>query len=126
MTGPTPYYARAIAIMRSPKMLLALITSAMELYRREGSMSSAFDSVRSDLATALRLVHAWMDGRYTAVSTRSITVLIGAIVYFVTPTDAVPDILPAVGMVDDVAVLGLVTAQLRSELNAFRASESPA
>jgi uncharacterized membrane protein YkvA (DUF1232 family) len=37
--------------------------------------------------------------------------ILGALVYFVTPTDAMPDILPALGFTDDAAVLA-ATLQL--------------
>lgn len=60
--------------------------------------------------------------------------LIGAIAYFVLPTDAVPDILPVLGFTDDAAVLAaaikLVSSHIREEhrdvarekLDALRAS----
>lgn len=45
--------------------------------------------------------------------------LIGAIVYFVVPTDAVPDFLPVLGYTDDAAVLAtaikLVASHIRPE-----------
>jgi uncharacterized membrane protein YkvA (DUF1232 family) len=47
------------------------------------------------------------------------TTLLGAIAYFVLPTDAIPDMLPALGFTDDAAVLAtaikLVSDHLRPE-----------
>jgi uncharacterized membrane protein YkvA (DUF1232 family) len=37
--------------------------------------------------------------------------ILGALVYFVTPTDAMPDLLPALGFTDDAAVIA-ATLQL--------------
>lgn len=42
------------------------------------------------------------------------------LLYFVIPTDLVPDFLPFVGFVDDMAVLAMIVNALQSELAAFR------
>ncbi|HKS87674.1 MAG TPA: YkvA family protein [Pseudolabrys sp.] len=55
--------------------------------------------------------------RQTPLSVK--TALIGALAYFVLPTDAIPDFLPLVGFTDDAAVLAaaikLVTDHIRPE-----------
>jgi len=43
------------------------------------------------------------------------------LMYFLSPFDAVPDWIPGIGMLDDIAVLAWVMKSLESELNAFRA-----
>jgi len=43
-------------------------------------------------------------------------VLLGALAYFILPTDAVPDFLALVGFSDDIAVLTLAIATVRSNL----------
>lgn len=42
--------------------------------------------------------------------------LVGALIYFISPIDAVPDFIPILGWLDDAAVLSMVVAQLRKEL----------
>ncbi|RMO67298.1 hypothetical protein ALQ27_103559 [Pseudomonas syringae pv. delphinii] len=41
--------------------------------------------------------------------------------YFLSPLDAIPDWIPGLGMLDDIAVLAWVTKHLSDELDAFRA-----
>jgi uncharacterized membrane protein YkvA (DUF1232 family) len=41
--------------------------------------------------------------------------------YFLSPLDAIPDWIPGLGMLDDIAVLAWVMKNLEAELNAFRA-----
>ena len=43
-----------------------------------------------------------------------------ALVYFITPVDAVPDWVLMLGLLDDLAVLGWVLRRWRSELDTFR------
>jgi len=44
-------------------------------------------------------------------------VLVGAIAYFVLPTDAVPDLLPLLGFADDAAMLAAAIAQVAEAIN---------
>ncbi len=44
-------------------------------------------------------------------------ILIGALTYFVLPTDAVPDILPFLGFADDAAMLAAAIAQVAGAIN---------
>ena len=44
-------------------------------------------------------------------------ILIGALAYFVLPTDAVPDILPFIGFADDAAMLAAAIAQVAGAIN---------
>ncbi|WP_052161798.1 YkvA family protein [Hoeflea sp. BAL378] len=47
---------------------------------------------------------------------KSKAVLLGALAYFIMPVDAIPDILAFVGFSDDIAVLTLAIATIRSNL----------
>lgn len=49
---------------------------------------------------------------------------IGAIVYLITPIDAVPDLLPLIGLSDDAAVILAAVAALAWELNKYRQAEA--
>jgi len=54
------------------------------------------------------------------VSSQSIVLLVGGLVYLLTPVDAIPDAIPGIGLIDDVAVLSFVFGQLKHELAQFR------
>ncbi|MCY1373419.1 hypothetical protein D9M69_606940 [compost metagenome] len=47
--------------------------------------------------------------------------MVGALIYFVTPLDALPDWLVGVGFADDLAVMAWVLKTWSGELDAFRA-----
>ncbi len=47
-------------------------------------------------------------------------VAIGALIYLISPIDAIPDITPIVGLLDDVGVLSAAVAMLMSELSKYR------
>lgn len=50
----------------------------------------------------------------------SLTMIAGGLLYFVMPADFIPDMIPIVGFLDDVAVLATVINSLQTELAAYR------
>jgi len=72
-----------------------------------------------DLDKLMRLVRAWAVGRYDAIPWRTVAMAIGALVYFVNPLDAIPDVLLGIGYLDDASVLAMVVASLRGDLEKF-------
>ena len=77
-----------------------------------------------DLQTSIRLVRAWGRHDYRGVARSTIVLIVGALLYFVSPIDAILDAIPVLGFLDDAAVLAWVFRQVRSELDAFRDWES--
>jgi len=77
----------------------------------------------ADLPLLVRLLRAWKRGNYPGLSLRTLASLAVGILYVLSPVDFVPDFIPGVGLLDDVAVLGLVLHTLAQDLAAFRAWE---
>ncbi len=46
--------------------------------------------------------------------------IIGAIIYVVSPIDAIPDLIPLAGFTDDVSVVGIVLSQVASALQRYK------
>lgn len=48
------------------------------------------------------------------------SIILGALVYFLLPTDAMPDVIPVVGFVDDGVVISAVIRQLSREIERYK------
>lgn len=71
-----------------------------------------------------RMVRAVRSGRYTGLSSTRLAMLLAGVGYVVSPIDIVPEgLLLAVGLVDDVLVIGWVVATLVRETEDFIAWE---
>jgi uncharacterized membrane protein YkvA (DUF1232 family) len=79
--------------------------------------------VWDDLQTAIRLARAWGRRDYRRVPRSTIVLIVGGLLYFLSPIDAILDAIPVLGLLDDAMVLGWVLRQVRCELDAFRAWE---
>ena len=114
------YLQRAGRILRSPALLRSLLSQAGSKLATEGSASDALQSVRADIHTSLALMRSWISGDYRGVSHQSLLLVVAGLAYLVAPVDALPDVLPGVGLIDDLTVLTFVFGQIGKELKLFR------
>lgn len=108
-----PLAQRFIAGGRLPALLLAVA-------RKSGKQGQRFTGLKDDLRLLQGLCLAWWRGEYRAISSQALLSVVAALLYFVTPLDAVPDWILGVGLVDDLAVLAWVLGTWHDELAAFR------
>jgi uncharacterized membrane protein YkvA (DUF1232 family) len=86
----------------------------------KAKLTTKLKAILDDTHTAVALLKAWITGDYRDISTQSIIYLVGGILYFIMPIDAIPDILISVGLLDDISVLGFIFASLTDELTKFK------
>jgi len=99
---------------RETTLLLADAVRKSERNRRK------LRSLWRDLSALLRLLRAWKDRSYTRLPKKTIVAGLAALIYFVNPMDLMPDVLPLIGFIDDAAVIGLVMAAIRDDLERFQ------
>ena len=68
-------------------------------------------------------MEAYVSEDYREIPWTSIVLVIVAIIYFVSPIDLIPDIIPIAGYIDDAAVIAFVVAQIKADLDNFLAWE---
>ena len=85
---------------------------------------SQINSVKDYFKTLLGMLKASVKGDYSGVSKTTLLLSAGAVVYFINPLDAIPDILPATGLLDDATVIGIVITSVKKDIEEFRLWES--
>ena len=115
---------------RKAERLLENPAAVLSAAARAGNQTHQLDEARgplaqvwNDLQTSVRLVRAWARRDYTGVGRGSLALMVGALLYFVCPVDAIIDAIPGLGFLDDAAVLAWTLGQVRHELRAFRSWE---
>lgn len=119
--GTEQYILKAIA--KAGKLLndrKAVVNLAGSATAKIESASSRIASIKSDLVTLTELLRAWINGEYREIPWTTLLLGMGAVVYFVNPLDAIPDILPATGLLDDASVIGFVLASAKNDIEKFR------
>ncbi|MDX9758750.1 MAG: YkvA family protein [Bacteroidota bacterium] len=102
-----------------------------EIYRKQArqvheSFEEKLDRVGGKLRFAQDLValfRYFMDPR---VAWQRKTIVVAALLYFIMPIDAVPDLAPFVGYLDDFGVIMAVTKFMSGELAPYYGAETPA
>jgi uncharacterized membrane protein YkvA (DUF1232 family) len=112
--------ASARYVLQRRARVLFLVRDA---YDRLTEHTGVLQGVRSDLGAMLRLTRAWARDRYQSVGWTSLFIVVAALVYFVLPTDLIPDLVAGLGFVDDAAVISAAVRAVHRELEAFRTWE---
>ncbi len=106
---------RAGRLARNGKGLLDLLLKVSA--KSESVKDSGF---LANLRIISRLVRASAKGQYKAVPWATLMKIIAALVYFVSPIDFIPDLLPVLGFADDIAVVLWVVKSCAADIEKFR------
>jgi uncharacterized membrane protein YkvA (DUF1232 family) len=66
-----------------------------------------------------RLSKAYATGKYRHIPWKSLLIILAAIIYFVNPIDLIPDVVPLLGLTDDVGILLWVYQSMNNEVDKF-------
>lgn len=75
----------------------------------------------SDLPLLILMIRSYIRKEYTNLPTGTIAAAIGAVLYFVSPFDLIPDLIPGIGFLDDAAMLAYVMKLIGDDLKTYRA-----
>ena len=81
--------------------------------------SWALKGLLQDVKDLYSLFKDGMRGRYK-VHPVNLGIIGGGLLYFIIPSDLIPDIIPLMGLIDDAAVLTMIINSLRGELIKYR------
>lgn len=106
-------------LMQNPQGLKFKLDKAREKINTQSVRESLGQNVE-DLKTLIRMARAWASRSYRNVSSQTILYTVAAIIYFVTPTDFMPDFIIGLGFLDDIAVIRWVIGQIKTDLDRFK------
>ena len=96
--------------------LLGKESAAERLSQKAGFLSQYWE----DIKTSFSLIRDWFNGSYDKIPGRMIASLAGALIYFVSPIDIIPDWIPMAGLLDDAAILAAVFKLSEADLKFYR------
>ena len=96
--------------------LLGKESTAERLTQKAGFLSQYWE----DIKTSFSLIRDWFNGSYDKIPGRMIASLAGALIYFISPIDLIPDWIPMAGFLDDAAILAAVFKLSEADLMFYR------
>jgi len=101
------------------RQLMSLILQRKRVRSSLDAVPARMQLVTNQAKLVLELVEDFVDGRYRKLPWHSLVFASGALLYTVSPADVLPDFLPLVGALDDMAVLSLAMRWLQKDLKAY-------
>ncbi|MBQ0018413.1 MAG: DUF4112 domain-containing protein [Clostridiales bacterium] len=74
----------------------------------------------SEIPTVISMLRAHFKKEYTGASNAGIIWIMAGMLYFLAPVDFVPDAIPGIGKVDDVAILAYVLKKVEPDLEKYK------
>lgn len=109
---------RAGRYARNGLSMLTLIKQA--LGKSESLKGEAGLGFREKIGLLSRLVKAYVAGEYRQIPSKTLISTLAALIYFVSPIDFIPDVLPVLGFADDIALLVWLFNSLNGDLENFK------
>ena len=101
----------------NPRKMKVLLLQ-LGFYLTKNGLSSA----KETLILIRNYLHDVSTGKYKDYELKKLTIIVGAIIYVVTPVDLLPDFIPA-GFVDDLSILAWAANNAAIELNRYKCAK---
>jgi uncharacterized membrane protein YkvA (DUF1232 family) len=110
--------ARLTANIRKSQ-LARLHKSREAVFRKAREIPDRMQQLTNQVRLMLDLVDDYSSGRYRKVRWYSLAVAVAAALYFISPSDLIPDALPGIGQLDDLLIMAIALRLLKADLSAY-------
>ena len=114
---------RAEALIKSPRKRNKLLDAAGKV-ASSGKYALQLSGITEKTKTLIRMVRSTANREYLDTPWQTIVLISAALIYFVSPFDAITDFLPLIGFIDDAAVISVVFASISKDVEKFIAWEA--
>ena len=118
---------KVVSIWRKTKKVVTDNDRVNQVLKQAGVKLSRFTAseeskgkLTQGIKLMMRMIRSQLNGSYDAFSAKSMFLMVFAIVYFVIPTDMIPDIIPMLGFTDDLTVLYFVMDSISDDIQDFK------
>jgi uncharacterized membrane protein YkvA (DUF1232 family) len=87
---------------------------------KERLSTDKLSHLKEDIDLLFHMIKDYRQGRYKEIPYTSITAIVFTLFYFFSPIDLVPEFVPALGHLDDVAIMGLCLYVVDADLQKYK------
>ena len=123
MTTLSEAKRKAESVIKNPRKRGKLLDTASSL-ASSGIHALQISGITEKISPLVRMVRCTASREYLDTPWQSIVLITAALIYFVSPFDAIADFLPVIGFIDDAAVISAVFAAISKDVEKFIAWEA--
>uniref|UniRef100_UPI0003721D46 YkvA family protein n=1 Tax=Hymenobacter aerophilus TaxID=119644 RepID=UPI0003721D46 len=113
------FLGKAEEYVKKPTRMKQLLTDAYEKASSKKDMGSIAHEAWETMQTMFRLIKLSASGEYTGLPTTTVVAAVAVTIYFLSPIDLIPDFIPVLGLLDDVALVAWFSTTIQEELQKF-------
>lgn len=110
---------KAEEYLKKPLRIKQLLNDAYQKASEKKDVGTIAHEVWESLQTLSRMIKAAVTGEYTGIPTTTLVGGVAVLLYFLSPIDFVPDFIPVIGLLDDVALLAWFMTSIKGEMDKF-------
>ena len=122
--GYTKTLKKAKSVLDNPRRVSKLIETSRKKISNLDLGEEEFKGILGTIKTFIRMLRAFRSGTYTEIPWLTVLAVVGALIYFITPIDLLPDFIPVTGYLDDFSLILIVYNRFKGDIIAFQAWEN--
>lgn len=95
------------------------LASMLEKLKVKMKSLPMFGSVLANIPIMFKLLNSYTKNEYTDIPRRDLITIVSALSYLIAPIDLVPDFIPVIGLMDDMAIISVCVKATRHELERY-------
>jgi len=112
--------AKAKDTLRDEKKAKEKINEGYSKLNDAKGKSDKIAKLFEEIKLLFEVVSAWISGTYREIPYGTLIAIFGAILYFISPIDFIPDFIPFIGFIDDALVISLTLNGISYDLDRYR------
>jgi len=113
------FLGKAEEYIKKPTRIKQLLTDAYQKASEKNDVGHLAREAWETMQTLFRLIRLSVSGEYTELPTPTIVAAVAVVIYFLSPIDLIPDFIPVLGLLDDVALVAWFSSTVKEELDKF-------
>ena len=114
---------KAGKVAEDRERMMDLIHSVIEKMKKTEDRNELLKAAREKIATLTRMLKAYASGDYKTIPWKSLVLIVAGLIYFVNPLDLIPDFIPMIGLMDDLALLFWIFNSVNNDIEEYQAWE---
>jgi uncharacterized membrane protein YkvA (DUF1232 family) len=110
---------KAEEYVKQPLRIKELLNDAYQKASEKKEFGTIASEAFESLGTLSRMIKATISKEYHGIPSSTVVMGVAVIIYFLSPIDVIPDWIPVIGLLDDVALLAWFMTSIKTEMDRF-------